>query len=88
MTLSDQMGKDMYRCIVDLFPLCRSIVGDGLRETLHRLQRRFPLTIQGCPMSRSCAAQPFRVIPGGGQRSRRGRAPSGGDVMGDGEWRG
>jgi aminopeptidase-like protein len=49
MSLSDQVGKDMYRCIVDLYPLCRSITGDGLRESLRRLQRLIPLTIQEVP---------------------------------------
>jgi aminopeptidase-like protein len=49
MSLSEQMGKDMYRCVVDLYPLCRSITGDGLRETLRRLQRLIPLTIHEVP---------------------------------------
>ena len=39
----------MYRYIVDLFPLCRSITGDGLRETLRRIQQMIPLTIEEVP---------------------------------------
>lgn len=29
-----RIGREMYECIEDLYPLCRSITGEGLRETL------------------------------------------------------
>jgi aminopeptidase-like protein len=32
-----ELGKRMYARVADLYPLCRSITGDGLRETLQRL---------------------------------------------------
>jgi aminopeptidase-like protein len=35
----------MYALISELYPICRSITGDGIRETLHRVQRRIPLEI-------------------------------------------
>jgi aminopeptidase-like protein len=43
------LGQEMYRLIEELYPLCRSITGDGLRETLRRLQRIAPLTMHEVP---------------------------------------
>jgi aminopeptidase-like protein len=45
----DQLGQEMYACVKDLYPLCRSITGNGLRETLHRLGRHLPLTLHEVP---------------------------------------
>jgi aminopeptidase-like protein len=42
-------GQEMHGQIADLFPLCRSITGEGVRETLRRLQARIPLTIHEIP---------------------------------------
>jgi aminopeptidase-like protein len=39
----------MYELIQELYPVCRSITGDGLRHTLRRLQREIPLTIHEVP---------------------------------------
>lgn len=36
-------GHCMYKLANDLFPLCRSITGNGTRDTLRRLQMEFPL---------------------------------------------
>jgi aminopeptidase-like protein len=38
------LGEKMYRLIEELYPVCRSITGDGLRETLQRLEKQIPLT--------------------------------------------
>ena len=38
-------GAAMYDLIADLYPLCRSITGEGLRETLRRLQALIPLEL-------------------------------------------
>src|SRR5262245_21294697 len=43
------VGRELYACIADLYPLCRSITGDGVRETLRRLQRTTPLTMREVP---------------------------------------
>ena len=43
------LGRELYDCVTDLYPLCRSLTGDGLRETLRRLQRRVPLTVHEVP---------------------------------------
>lgn len=44
------MGEVMYRRAADLFPLCRSLTGEGLRATLRYLQAILPeLTIHEVP---------------------------------------
>jgi aminopeptidase-like protein len=40
-----QVGKEMYRFIVELYPFCRSITGDGVRETLRKVGGHIPLDI-------------------------------------------
>ena len=39
----------MHECVTELYPLCRSLTGDGVRETLRRLQQRIPLTLHEIP---------------------------------------
>ena len=36
----------MYRLISELYPICRSITGDGLRKTLRILQQQIPLELR------------------------------------------
>jgi aminopeptidase-like protein len=38
-------GRDMHELLVALFPICRSLTGDGVRQTLRILQEHVPLTI-------------------------------------------
>lgn len=38
-------GAEMHALATDLYPICRSITGEGLRETLRRLQKQVPLEI-------------------------------------------
>ena len=40
-----QLGQDMHEFVSELYPICRSITGAGIRETLHRIQRKVPLRI-------------------------------------------
>ena len=42
-------GSRMYQLVCDLYPLCRSITGNGVRETLRLLQARVPITIREIP---------------------------------------
>jgi aminopeptidase-like protein len=43
------VGDAMYALIADLYPICRSITGDGLRQTLRRLQACIPLVVHEVP---------------------------------------
>jgi aminopeptidase-like protein len=43
------LGQQLYGCVADLYPICRSITGEGVRETLRRLQRHISLTIHEVP---------------------------------------
>ncbi len=42
-------GQRLHGLVRDLFPLCRSITGDGLRETLKEVGRRIPLVLHEVP---------------------------------------
>ena len=46
---SDSAGADMMRFIEELYPVCRSITGDGVRSTLARVDREIPLSITEVP---------------------------------------
>jgi len=46
---SSDVGQDMYRLLVELFPICRSITGNGVRETLARIKEHIPLEIHEVP---------------------------------------
>ena len=45
----NDLGHEMYKLIGELFPLCRSITGNGVRETLSRLQEKIPLIVHEVP---------------------------------------
>jgi aminopeptidase-like protein len=45
----ETLGRQLYDCVADLYPICRSITGDGVRETLRRLQRLAPLIVHEVP---------------------------------------
>jgi aminopeptidase-like protein len=42
-------AKGMYQLIEELYPVCRSITGDGVRQTLQRIAARIPLQIRDVP---------------------------------------
>ena len=42
-------GKEIFHLIERLYPICRSITGDGVRQTLRILQEYIPLTIREVP---------------------------------------
>jgi aminopeptidase-like protein len=42
-------AEELYRIAVDLYPVCRSITGQGVRDTLAYLRRIIPLEVQSIP---------------------------------------
>lgn len=42
-------GGAIHRLMAELYPICRSITGDGVRQSLHILQQQIPLTIHEVP---------------------------------------
>src|SRR4029453_13089349 len=43
------LGKEMHALVAELYPLCRSITGEGLRATLRRVVRDTGLEIREVP---------------------------------------
>ena len=43
------LGAQLIDCVADLYPICRSITGAGVRETLARLQGIVPMSIHEVP---------------------------------------
>ncbi len=46
---ADDIGQRMYRLITKLYPICRSITGDGFRETLNIIKDYISLEIHEVP---------------------------------------
>lgn len=46
-------GEAMHRLMSDLYPICRSITGDGLRRSLRMLQEHVPLQLHEVPTGTS-----------------------------------
>jgi aminopeptidase-like protein len=44
-----QLGEEMYKFAGELYPICRSITGPGIRQTLARIGERIPLTVHEVP---------------------------------------
>ena len=42
-------GDAMHRFMADLYPICRSITGDGVRQTLDIIRARIPLSVREVP---------------------------------------
>jgi aminopeptidase-like protein len=49
MSAAPQVGRELLGFAAELYPICRSITGNGLRETLRRVQARIPLKIHEVP---------------------------------------
>lgn len=43
------IGEEMYRVMSELYPICRSITGNGVRETLRIVEKCIPLTMHEVP---------------------------------------
>ena len=42
-------GKEMHELVKVLFPICRSITGNGVRETLEIISKHIPIRINEVP---------------------------------------
>ena len=48
------VGDEMHGLMTELFPICRSLTGDGVRETLRILARHAPIDIHEVPSGSRC----------------------------------
>jgi aminopeptidase-like protein len=48
-TVDGDVGAAMYALVAELYPICRSITGDGVRETLEILRKRIALDVHEVP---------------------------------------
>src|SRR5271166_3998326 len=44
-----EVGRDLHEFATRLYPICRSITGDGIRRTLQMIGERIPLQISEVP---------------------------------------
>jgi aminopeptidase-like protein len=44
-----EAGSGMYKLMGEMYPLCRSITGDGLRDSLRMIQKHIPLELHEVP---------------------------------------
>ena len=45
----DGLGDELYETVIRLYPICRSITGDGVRQTLAILGEQLPLQVHEVP---------------------------------------
>lgn len=45
----NDIGYEMYRLITELYPICRSITGNGVRETLQVLKKHISIEVHNVP---------------------------------------
>jgi len=46
---NDAIGEDIYKLAAEIFPICRSITGDGVRKTIDVLSRHIPIQCHELP---------------------------------------
>jgi aminopeptidase-like protein len=44
-----ELGREIHGLMAELYPICRSITGDGFRRTLERLRREIPIEVHEVP---------------------------------------
>lgn len=44
-----KVGQDLHAFATELFPICRSITGNGIRQTLAMIQKQIPLQMSEVP---------------------------------------
>src|SRR5579863_4031774 len=46
---SPELGNNLHAFVSELYPVCSSITGNGLREILRRIGKRIPLEVHEVP---------------------------------------
>jgi len=46
---TDGIGEEIYALAAEIYPICRSITGDGVRDTLRHIGAHIPLTVHEVP---------------------------------------
>src|SRR6266496_5003782 len=49
MLQNSSLGDEVYSLIRELYPICRSITGEGFRQTLGRVRKEIPLEVHEVP---------------------------------------
>ena len=49
MDSNDSIGEKMYAFITELFPICRSITGNGVRVSLEMIKKKIPIDVHEIP---------------------------------------
>jgi aminopeptidase-like protein len=44
-----RLGREMHDLVAEMYPICRSITGDGFRQTLKLISKRVPLAVHEVP---------------------------------------
>jgi aminopeptidase-like protein len=44
-----KIGEELHHFAAELYPICRSITGDGIRQTVAQIHKRIPLQISEVP---------------------------------------
>jgi aminopeptidase-like protein len=60
------IGLEMHRLMAELYPISRSITGDGVRETLGIIGKYIPIEIHNVPTGTQvfdCTVPPHRLAP-------------------------
>jgi aminopeptidase-like protein len=47
--IAPDVGREIYQLISEAYPICRSITGNGVRETLGLIKRQIPLSVHEVP---------------------------------------
>jgi aminopeptidase-like protein len=58
-----EAGARMYALIEELYPICRSITGDGVRDTLSRIERALPAPLHRTEVPSGTAVLDWTVPP-------------------------
>jgi aminopeptidase-like protein len=62
---SEALGQELHRFTRELYPICRSITGEGLRRTLAMIRDQIPLQLIGLSPKSGISVMPSSKPPTG-----------------------